>query len=185
MKIRAIEIRNWTCIASLAIRDIGDGVVVLHGPNQTGKSSLVQALRSCLFDHDHDSKHQAIQSAISRRSGEIPYVAVEIEIDAQQYRIEKAFAKTKDGLARLHKQDSGGWRVLANGKDANAKIRELIGVQKSTSGLFQLMWLDQGSVSLPDKLDQQLEKSLESVLGSMITGRDVDFLKNLEKAWER
>ena len=185
MKIRAIEIRNWTCIESLALRDIADGVVVMHGPNQTGKSSLVHALRCCLFDFDHNSSASEILSAIPRRTGETPYVAVEIEIDAQHYRVEKAFAKTKDGFAKLHQQSPAGWNVLAQGKDANAKVREIIGVQKSTSGLFQLMWLEQGEVALPDKLDLQLEKSLEGVLGSMITGRDLAFFAKVTKACER
>ncbi len=185
MKIRAVEIRHWTCIESLSIADLSDGVIILHGPNQTGKSSLVRALRSCLLDFDHDSGAREILSAIPRRSGEVPHVAVEIEIEAKRYRVEKAFTKKAGGFAKLFQQSSTGWDRVAEGKDANPRIRELIGVQKSTSGLYQLMWLEQGSVTLPDKLDPQLQKSLEGVLGSMITGRDLDFFRKLEKACER
>ena len=52
MIIEGFEIENWTCIKKLAVCDLPPtGVIVLHGPNRTGKSSLVQALRACLMDY--------------------------------------------------------------------------------------------------------------------------------------
>ena len=39
------------------VKFLGDGLIVLHGPNRTGKSSLAEALRCCLFDVDHRLQH--------------------------------------------------------------------------------------------------------------------------------
>jgi DNA repair exonuclease SbcCD ATPase subunit len=95
MRLRAVEVRNWACIESLALTDLQDGVVVLHGPNRTGKSSLMQAIRSALFDHFHDSQEATLQAAIPLKSKEIPRVAIEFEHKGKRYRITKTFARTK------------------------------------------------------------------------------------------
>ena len=50
MILRGIHVEHWCCIASLQLEDLPEGIIILHGPNRTGKSSLVKALRGCLFD---------------------------------------------------------------------------------------------------------------------------------------
>lgn len=46
MIIEGFEVENWTCIKKLAVSGLpSTGVIVLHGPNRRGKSSLVKALR--------------------------------------------------------------------------------------------------------------------------------------------
>ena len=51
MILEQFEIENWSCIRRAAVMDLpAAGVVVLHGPNRTGKSSVVAALRATLFD---------------------------------------------------------------------------------------------------------------------------------------
>jgi predicted ATPase len=41
MILESFEIENWSCIARLAVKDLpATGVVVLYGPNRTGKSSI-------------------------------------------------------------------------------------------------------------------------------------------------
>ncbi|MGL5095822.1 MAG: AAA family ATPase, partial [Planctomycetia bacterium] len=69
MILRGVEIDHWRCIGSLRLSDLPDGVVVLHGPNRTGKSSLVKAVRACLFDYDHNSKDKEIVRSVPRRGG--------------------------------------------------------------------------------------------------------------------
>ncbi len=185
MRIRAIDIKNWACIDALTLADLSDGIVVLHGPNQTGKSSLADALRCCLFDLDHNSGGQRLSAVIPRRTRAVPEVTIELEIAGEHFQVAKAFSRNKEGFARLKQRRGDRWNTIEEGKQANQKIRELVGAEKSTSGLFQLLWLPQGEVRLPDTPDPALEKSLEGVLGSMITGRDLDFKNRLDKACER
>jgi DNA repair exonuclease SbcCD ATPase subunit len=86
MRIRAIDVRNWACIDALALTDLQDGIIVLHGPNRTGKSSLVQALRSCLFDHYHNSQDAVILKAIPWRNRIAPSVTIEFDVGQDRYR---------------------------------------------------------------------------------------------------
>lgn len=185
MRLRAIDVRNWACIEALSLEGLGDGIIVLHGPNRTGKSSLAEALRCCLFDVDHNNTNQRLTAALPRRTKGVPQITVEFEVAAKRYKIAKAFSRNKDGFARLEVANGTGWSVLEEGKQANQRVRELIGVEKSQSGLLQMLWLQQGEIRLPEKPDAALTKSLEAVLGSMITGRDIDFKKRLDKACER
>ncbi|HZZ81888.1 MAG TPA: AAA family ATPase [Gemmataceae bacterium] len=186
MRIRSIEVRNWACIEELRLTNLQDGIVLLHGPNRTGKSSLVQAIRSCLFDHQHDSQDSIILGAIPWRSKQTPSVVIEFDHVGVRYKISKTFAKSRFGDTWLEQQTAGVWTTLDRGKTAAKKVRDLLGVQSSGAGVFQMLWLNQQDFRLPaqDKLDSSLKKSLETVLGSLITGTDVDFKERLDRACE-
>lgn len=187
MKLRKVEVRNWACIESLVLSDLKDGVIILHGPNRIGKSSLVQALRSTLFDHLHDSQDKTLQSAIPLKSKATPHVAVEFELGGRHYRISKTFARTKEGGATLEHLNNGSVSVLEKGKEAAKKVRELIGAETSEAGVFQMLWLGQRDFTLPEPraIDASLRAALEAVLGNLITGRDIAFKDRLDKACER
>jgi DNA repair exonuclease SbcCD ATPase subunit len=187
MKIRTLEVRNWACIESLILDELHDGIIVLHGPNRTGKSSLVQAIRSCLFDHDHDSQKSVILDASPHKTKAAPHVEIEFEHAGEHYRVSKTFAKTKEGQATLERHGPSGWSVLVRGKDASKRVRDLIGVESSRAGIFQMLWLGQRDFLLPvpREIDPTLAKALESVLGTLITGHDIDFKERLDKACER
>src|SRR5262249_52479813 len=159
--LRAIEIRNWACIDSLSLTDLRDGIIVLHGPNRTGKSSLVQAIRSGLFDHYHDSQESTLLAAIPWKTKAAPHVAIKFEHGGQRYRISKTFAKTKEGQSTLEQHGSTGPTVLARGKDATKRIRELVDAESSVGGIFQMLWLGQQDFALPKpkEMDSSLEKA--------------------------
>src|SRR6516162_1825675 len=187
MRLRAIEIRNWACIDSLSLTDLRDGIIVLHGPNRTGKSSLVQAMRSGLFDHYHDSQDRTLLAAVPWKTKAVPHVTVEFEQKGQRYRISKAFARTREGQSTLDQHGPSGWSVLVRGKDATKRVRELVDGESSAAGIFQILWLGQKDFELPKPkdMDASLKKALEAVLGSLITGSDIDFKDRLDKTCER
>ncbi len=89
MIIRGIHVEHWCCIAQLDLDDLPPGIVVLHGPNRTGKSSLVKALRGCLFDFDHDTTRSQFKSSVPWNSSATPKLAVEFETAGRLYRIVK------------------------------------------------------------------------------------------------
>src|SRR5437667_114579 len=98
MNLAAGRIKNVSscaCTSTPSPTDLRDGVIVLHGPNRTGKSSLVQAIRSTLFDHFHDSQDATLLAAVPWKTKATPHVAIEFEHGEKRYRITKTFAKTK------------------------------------------------------------------------------------------
>lgn len=187
MKLRAIHVSNWACIESLKLNDLSDGIVVLHGPNGTGKSSLVQALRSTLFDHFHDSQESTLQAATPWRSKLTPSVMVEFEHAGQHYRITKTYARTQEGQSVLERHDGGAWTTLIRGKEASKRVREIVDAASSSAGVFQMLWLDQKSFHLPKPadLDATLQNSLRAILGALITAADIEFKDRLDRENER
>jgi DNA repair exonuclease SbcCD ATPase subunit len=184
MMIRGVRIEAWRSIRRLELDDLGPGIIVLHGPNRTGKSSFVKALRGCLFDFEHNSAKAELLRNFPWDGSGPPRVAVDFEISGQRYRLNKVFSKKSDGLTRLEIQVGGQWRVEQDApKEASRRARELLGTDKSTGGLNQLLWLDQGEVGLPrpDALDGDLEKRLVGVLGMLVTGRDLAFKQLLDE----
>jgi hypothetical protein len=190
MILRGIEVERWRCIRKLRLSDLPLGIVVLHGPNRTGKSSLVRAIRACLYDFDPGSTSQELRKNHSWNSSEPPRVTVEFESGGQNYRITKVFSPRSDGMARLETKAGDAWKSIENApREASRRCRELLGAdqQKSDSGLNQLLWLEQGAIALPerDRLDATLEQRLMDVLGVLVTGRDLAFKRALDARWGR
>jgi hypothetical protein len=187
MILRAIDIEHWCCIARLQLSELPCGIVVLHGPNRTGKSSIVKALRSCLFDYDHDTARAELKACSPWNGAGPPKVAVTFETAGELYRVTKVYSKKVDGATRLDVCRKEQWEVLESApKEASRRTRELLGADKSDAGMNQLLWLDQGSVYLPSEksLDTSLERRLVSVLGVMVTGRDLGFKQALDRLCE-
>lgn len=185
MIIRAIDVENWCCIDHARLSDLSDGVTVVYGPNRAGKSSLFRAVRSCLYDYDHDSGHKDIVSGVPWTTRKAPKVIVEFETGGVRYRLSKVFSKGKDGMASLERWAGERWVVdTKDPKEASRKAREILGTPSSNQGLNRLLWLEQGATTLPDekelRQDSTLEKRLESVLGTLVTSEDIDFKKELD-----
>ena len=69
MILEGFEIENWSCIKKVSVSGLPPtGVIVIHGPNRRGKSSIVQALRACLMDYS--STTTALKSCYPRGSGD-------------------------------------------------------------------------------------------------------------------
>ena len=188
MILRGIHVEHWCCIASLQLEDLPEGIIILHGPNRTGKSSLVKALRGCLFDFDHDTTRADFRSCLPSSGAGPPLVSVEFETQGEVYRLSKAFSKRSDGYSKLERKTGGGWSLMEGSpKEATRRVRELLGADRSDQGLNQLLWLDQGVMTLPDarKLDASLEKQLANVLGVMVTASDLGFKQALDKRYSR
>ncbi len=182
MIIHAIEVQNWGCIDHATLDGLSPGVNILHGPNRSGKSTLLRAVRACLFDFDHDSTARQIRDAIPRGSNAIPVVKVQFEVAGGLYRLSKTYSKSVNGGAHLEKRSGGEWRtVAADPKEASTRARELLGLGKSDEGLNLLLWVSQGDVELPSALDGKVEEQLTGILGSITTGSDLKFRKVLQQ----
>ncbi|HUG94391.1 MAG TPA: AAA family ATPase [Planctomycetaceae bacterium] len=193
MILHAVTIQNWKNIGRLELTDLDHPLVVLYGPNRTGKSSIVEAIRCCLYDFDHDATAGRIKCAIPWLTKQVPEIRVEFETGGQRYRLMKRFDKGKQGDAVLERRVPVGrsspaeWTTLHRGKEASREARRILGVTKSTDGLNQLLWLTQGEIHLPEgnRLNAPLQERLESVLGQLLTAHDWDFSRTLEKACQR
>lgn len=183
MILEGFEIENWSCIQRLAISGLPrSGVIVLHGPNRTGKSSLVQALRACLMDYKSDTK--ALTSSYPRGRGERPMVSVTFAVGGTSYRVTKNFGSSKSELAS--RTSTGAWKVeTTTAAEVHSRVCELAGGNDSTKGLHQLLWLTQAEFRLPEakKFDPGVQAQLRGILGVLQTALDDRFLARVKDRW--
>ena len=186
MRLRALRVANWRCIGKLELADIAPGITVLHGPNGTGKSSLIAALRCGLLDFAHNSKDQDLLQHKPWRGEASPHVLVEWEQNGATWRVRKTFSVHKDGESVLEEFSAGQWRKKYEGaREVTDRLRDIFQAETSRSGLYELLWLEQGDVQLPRQLGGSLQQQLFQVLGTMVTSRDRTFLQELDRRMER
>lgn len=185
MIIQGFEIENWACIKKLTVSDLpAKGVIVIHAPNRTGKSSLVRALRACLMDYGSGSTSAALKSSFPRGAAEKPIVSVTFSVKGTTYRIKKCFGTSKSELACM--TSPGAWKVeTTSEKEAHARVCNLAGGDDSEKGLHQLLWLTQAEFQLPDakKFDPQVQAQLRGILGVLQTPLDDRFIERVRKHW--
>jgi DNA repair exonuclease SbcCD ATPase subunit len=183
MILQGFEIENWTCIKKLAVAGLPPtGVIVLHGPNRTGKSSLVRAIRSCLMDNSSTSA--ALKSYYPRGSAEKPTVTVTFSTGGTTYRIKKCFGSNKSEL--VSRTAVGAWKnETASAAESHSRVCELVGGSDSAKGIQQLLWLTQAEFRLPDskKFDSGVQSHLRNILGVLQTVLDDRFVERVKKRW--
>jgi len=183
MILEGFEIENWSCIKHLVVSDLPPtGIVVLHGPNGTGKSSIVEALRACLMDYKSTSK--AIELRFPKNSTDKPRISVTFRSQGITWKITKQFnskeSKLESRMATSH------WKLeTADPSEAHERTRQLTGGSESNLGLHQLLWLTQAKFHLPEpkKFDANVQSRLREVLGVLQTPLDDRFIRKVKEEW--
>ncbi len=92
MRIRRISIRNSRGVTACDVSFPPDGVTIIEGPNEVGKSSLAEAL-DLLLEYPHDSQHRSVKSVkpVHRDAG--PEVEAELTTGAYHVVFSKRWAR--------------------------------------------------------------------------------------------
>ena len=176
MKLRSLALNQFKKFTSpVRLHGIGDGLSVLVGPNEMGKSTLLDALRAVLFEK-YSSKAQPITDLQNDRNQAGPVVELAFELDDGLYQITKRFIKHP--YARLACPDG---RKL-EGDAAEDTLRGLLdfdepgraGANPETLGMWNVLWVQQGqsfsALDLPDSARSNLHSALESEVGNVLGG---------------
>ena len=177
MKIRSIAVNQFKKFTTpMCLNDIGDGLNVVVGPNEMGKSTLLDALRAALFEK-YSSKAQPILALQNDRNQAAPVVELAFEVDDGIYRVRKRFVKKP--YAHLFCPDG---RKL-EGDEAEDTLRDLLGFDEpgksgakpETLGMWNVLWVQQGQsfgkLDLPDSARSNLHSALESEVGEVLGGK--------------
>ncbi len=136
MILETLDIRSFRCISHLRV-DLTDGLNVLYGPNELGKSTLVEALRAA-FLLPVNSK--VAEEFVPWGTDETPQVTVEFELPERgqqdcaqsqrrstRWRIKKSFGSGSAGSAVLERITGHGRTVEeARGRDVEGRLRALL-----------------------------------------------------------
>jgi DNA repair exonuclease SbcCD ATPase subunit len=155
MKLYWIELENWRRHSKIKI-DFDEDTTVIYGPNETGKSTVFEALSRGIFD-----KSSAQAEAIRRikplsASGNITStVRIEFILNETRYRVEKNFNlrrgtslyKIEGKKPILQSQDNSADEELIKLLEANLPSSR--GSKPSQWGAFQWLWASQDYRELP------------------------------------
>ncbi|MDP2356901.1 MAG: AAA family ATPase [Beijerinckiaceae bacterium] len=175
MRFRRIAVRNFRKLTGpVVIEGLGDGVTVIAGDNEEGKSTLLHAIRAGLFER-HNLGGKAVETMQPFGSNVRPEIQLNFEIDGEAYVINKGFAQKPS--ARLT-TPSGTFEGAA----AEERLAELLtfrvpsrGESKSDDqGVLGLFWLEQGrgveGLNLGETGRSTLRSSLVQEVGDILGG---------------
>ncbi|MGF1553758.1 MAG: AAA family ATPase, partial [Paracoccaceae bacterium] len=142
MKLRRIRLENVRRFAeAVEIGPVADGLNVLSAPNESGKSTVFDALHA-LFFLDRNSQSREVRSLVPHAGGD-PSVALDLDIEGEPWRVEKTWRKSRRGEARVFRDG----RLVAQADDAEAWLAATVRAPKE-GGPAGLLWVRQGLVRL-------------------------------------
>ena len=182
MKIVSLELDNFRRFRRpLRLEGFTDGLNVVVEPNETGKSTLLEALRAALFIR-HSAKTELTRSYCPIGDDVAPKVAVTFEVAGERWLVEKQFLRSP------HVQLAGP-RGRYERDAAEEQLQALFGFEKGnnkgtdpeTRGSLGLLWVEQASalkVDAPNQLVRNnVRSALESEVGAITGGRRFDAVR--------
>jgi uncharacterized protein YhaN len=175
LKIRRIALNGFRKFREpIAIEGLGDGLNIIIEANETGKSTLLEALRAAFFVR-HGTKNQLAQSYAPHGEAIGPEVQVGFEADGAPWTVTKRFLKGAS-------VEVTGPQGRAQGEEAESRLNALLGSVRDTSrggdvasyGALGLLWVAQAealSVTAPGAIVRDAVRStLEAEVGSIMGG---------------
>jgi AAA domain len=189
MIVKSLELANFRKFRDpFRIDNFSDGFNIVVEPNETGKSTLLEALRAAFFIR-YSAKTELVRSYVPIGDDVAPRVAVEFELNGEPWTIEKQFMKSH--FVRL--TGNGGRRESDAAEEA---LQELLGFERGNNkgndaenrGPLGLLWVEQASalsVESPNRIVRNTIRSvLEAEVGSVTGGRRFDAIRSsIENAY--
>lgn len=156
MIIEQISMKNWRGYRERHTFQFKDGINLLAGRNEAGKSTLFEVLTRVLFDR-HNSKTEEIRAIQPVGSSLGPEAQVEFRVDGKRYRATKRFLQNPQSA--LYSDRGGIWELDHEGDAADAKLREILrgeatartAARPEHRGLAEALWYLQSDGSIPEK----------------------------------
>ena len=166
MRLRRIEISAFRCFEdSVVIDDIDDGITLLVGDNEEGKSTILAALQTVLFEK-HNVTGAVANAMLPYGSKVRPEITLDFDHDDARYRLHKAFHQRP--AVELDADSGGRW----TGDAAEEKLRDMLeftppgkgGSKPEHRGLQALFWVEQGSAHAQPQVNETAQSSLAGAL---------------------
>jgi DNA repair exonuclease SbcCD ATPase subunit len=199
MWIRRLAVAHWRGL-TFELDGLAPGLNLIAGPNESGKSRLVEALRFAFFESSSGQAAHKKNLASWGMSPEKPRVSVTFNLGGVDWQLDKVFLD-RGCNTRLR----GGTEHL-DGEAAEARLGELLHVTAGSGrtearledqGMWSLLWVEQGtSRDLPahnpesqnrllDALGREIGEATAGVLGERILARAAEQASRYytEKTW--
>ena len=177
MRLRRLTVNQFKRFTvPTRLGELGDGLNLVVGPNELGKSTMLDALRAVLFER-YSSRARPIMALQNDRSGAAPAVELVFEVSGAEYTLAKRFVRNH--YARLRCPDG----TVLEADAAEDKLRNLLGfaaagnrgATSESLGMWGVLWVQQGQSfgrpELPESALASLSAGLESEVGMVLGGR--------------
>ncbi|WP_024459830.1 ATP-binding protein [Marinimicrobium sp. LS-A18] len=168
----------------LEIRDLTDGINLFVGPNESGKSTLVRAIRAAFFERYKSSSVDDLQPWGDTSA--TPEIELEFDWQGKHWTLNKRFLGKKRCDLKVGSQHFSG-------EEAEEKLAEMLGYQFPKRGgskaehwgIPGLLWVEQGAVQDIQGPVNHAGEHLQSALGQSLgevasTGGD-ELIARVEK----
>ena len=146
MRLRRVEVRAFRKIGHVVVEGLSDGLNVVVGDNEAGKSTLLAALRAALFEK-HRVRGEAAEAMLPYGQSVRPEVALDFELGGKPWRLRKAFCQRPEA-------ELTGPGERFTGDAVEERLAELFGFAppgkgrskpEEHQGVFGLLWVEQGA----------------------------------------
>jgi DNA repair exonuclease SbcCD ATPase subunit len=187
MRLLSAQIQNYRAHQDCTIA-FKDSLVLIHGPNESGKSTLAEAIHCALFLKAKGSTE--LHSAMESDHGGEPSVLLEFEAKGTKHTLEKTFGAKGSTIL-----ESQGEATLT-GDAAETQLATLLGVDGAVGGRgaagalpkrWAHLWVWQGQsnrspVETIEESETQLREKLQArtgqdVISSPLDGRVIEQLQ--------
>lgn len=154
MRIRRVHIENFRKLAGpVELAGIGDGLTVIAGANEDGKSTVLEAIRAALFCRHRATGDYVDGLAPFGSRGARPRVELDFVIGETPYRLCKAFCR------KPHEAALAADGKMFEGDAAEEELTRILGftpakkgaLKPEEHGVWGLFWVEQGTTFLSDR----------------------------------
>ncbi len=194
MKIVSVKIQNFKPFKNLSLPEDGelpDGLILIKGPNSTGKSSLFEAILWALWG---PSSVKPTNDELVSFSSSFCKVILIFEVMGHRYKIERSYDSASGMKVILYMKSKSAWRRIADKTrsveramesilniDSNQALHTLLVRQgevaliaNATASVLRDMLVDVYNLALLEDMENQL-KHLETDLNNRYNALEEDY----------
>jgi len=187
MILRSLSVSHLRCFRNpVTVGPFGDGINILHGPNEAGKSTLIEAAAIAIFDK-HGISGQGVDSFQPWGTSLSPEITLEFEAEGKRYRLQKTFLVGHRSL--LSEERNGIYQSLHEGDAADTAVRTIMlgespgrgRARVDQWGIARLLWSLQGpNLFIPGVTEQVADRLREALGGVEIRSYLTDIARRIE-----
>lgn len=136
MVLQRLSVNSFRCFRSpLEVGPFGEGLNLVYGPNESGKSSLAAALLRGMLDRHNTGGEKAKADMQPWGTNLTPQITVEFVSRGERYRLTKRMLSPERTAAHLARWGADSWQGVCEGKQADAWLRERLVAGAPGAGL--------------------------------------------------
>lgn len=174
MRFRRIKVRDFAGIAEAEVTFPDEGVTIIEGPNESGKTSLMDAV-DLILDLQDSSTRRRVKQLVPTGKDVGPWVEVEIVAGAYEFTYSKRWVRKPETVLVVTKPQ----REQLSGREAHNRVTEILD-EAVDLALWRTLRLVQGEGLAQATFEgSALGRALDAAAGGDVAGDSDDVL------WDR